>query len=89
MSMSLDDIKQAVRAALIARFPAGNGDCLYWIRELFLDHAIIEDNAGALYRIDYSMKEDGSAELGENPSPVEITYTPIQESIRLIESKDP
>lgn len=67
--VSHEQIREKLHQALN---PDNEGNA--WVREVFPDKAIIEDN-GQLYECPYSVAEDGSVALGERKK-VKVAYVP-------------
>jgi len=81
---NFEEIQQRVRAAVTERFtrmgPAMEPVCMAWVVATYDDHAVISYEM-KLWRLDYSIADDGAVSLGE---PVEVIadYRPITESLR-------
>lgn len=79
---SLTDRVESVHNALYARNEAQGDDesaVRWWAREVFEDHVIVSSTAGPLFRVAYTLDEDGTVTLGEAVE-VEVEYSVVEKS---------
>jgi hypothetical protein len=87
--LSFSDIERALRAAIAGKVGKGTAQnpAYTWLRDVYDDYCVysVEDaglmDAGALYRVNYSMDPDGKITLGD-PLKVmpQTTYIPVAEA---------
>ena len=76
LSVSLNDIEEAVRSAILALVPSdGMSDCGPWVRDV-LDDSVVYEFKGALWRVAYTYAE-GKAAITGTPEQVKTAYVPI------------
>ena len=76
LSVSLNDIDQAVQSALAALIPQdGMSDACAWVRDVF-DDCFVYEYKGALWRVAYAY-DGGSVKIAGAPEQVQTAYVPV------------
>lgn len=77
---SLNDRMNAVRQAVSAAYNQGPGDYSYC--EVVFDDYVIVAKSQKLYRVDYTVADDGTVNLTSTPVQVRVSYVPVKEGTR-------
>lgn len=77
---SLNDRLSAVQTAVRLKFNQQPGDYCY--TEVVFDDYVIVSKSGKLWKIGYTVANDGVVTLDSEPEQVRVTYTPVSESTR-------